>query len=146
VVAYRHLVFAIFDPELAQVYGVRTTLIETGFSLVLAMTVVVSVNIVGVTLIAASIVIPASTARLIVHSFGRTLLLSTVLGTLYGFAGMYLSFQLDIASGAAIVLLEAAGFALAFAATYPYRLQRRRRTGTNAELTPADRQPAPVRH
>jgi manganese/iron transport system permease protein/iron/zinc/copper transport system permease protein len=145
-VAYRYLVFAVFDPELAQVYGVRTTLIETGFSLVLAMTVVVSVNIVGVTLIAASIVIPASTARLVMHSFGKVLVLSTILGTVYGFAGMYLSFQLDIASGAAIVLLEAAGFVLVFAATYPYRLQRLQRTGVRAEPTPADRSPFPVRH
>jgi manganese/iron transport system permease protein/iron/zinc/copper transport system permease protein len=145
-VAYRHLVFAIFDPELAQVYGVRTTVIETGFSLVLAMTVVVSVNIVGVTLIAASIVIPASTARLIMHSFGNILVLSTLLGTVYGFVGMYISFQLDIASGAAIVLLEAAGFALVYVATYPYRLQRLRRAGTDSKSTPADRSPFPVHH
>jgi len=126
--AYQHLVFTIFDPELAQVYGVRTGWIETGFALALAMTVVVSINIVGVTLIAASIVIPATTARLVMHSFGKTLMLSTVLGTLYGFAGMYLSFQFDIASGAAIVLLEAAGFALVFAATFPYRLRQQRTT------------------
>jgi manganese/iron transport system permease protein/iron/zinc/copper transport system permease protein len=127
---YKQLVFSMFDPELARVYGVRTNLIETGFALALAMTVVVSINIVGVTLIAASIVIPTSTARLLSNSFGTMLVISTLLGTLYGFAGMYLSFQADVASGAAIVLLEAAGFVIVFGLTWPNRMHRFR--GINA--------------
>ncbi len=114
---YKQLLFTTFDSDLAQIYGVRTAWVETGFALALAATIVASLNIVGVTLLAAAIVIPPSTARLLTRSFGPLLIISTVLGAFYGCAGMFISYGTDIASGAAIVLLATAGFALAFAAT-----------------------------
>jgi manganese/iron transport system permease protein/iron/zinc/copper transport system permease protein len=114
---YKQLLFATFDAELAAVYGVRTAWIETGFALALAATVVASMNVVGVTLIAAAIVIPPTTARLLTDSFGRMLVLSTLIGGGAGFAGMFLSYTYDIASGAAIVLLSAAIFAVVYAVT-----------------------------
>ena len=107
---YKQLLFATFDPEVAPIYGVPTGWIDTVFALALAATIVVSMNIVGVTLIAAAIVIPPTIARLLTDSFPRLLILSTLLGGLTGFAGMYLSFQADIASGATIVLTGAALF------------------------------------
>jgi manganese/iron transport system permease protein/iron/zinc/copper transport system permease protein len=70
-----------------------------------------------VTLIAATLVIPSTTARLLTDSFARMIVLSTLLGALAGVAGMYLSYWLDISSGATIVLLEAAVFALVLAVT-----------------------------
>jgi manganese/iron transport system permease protein/iron/zinc/copper transport system permease protein len=130
---YKHLLFVTFDPELARVYGVPTDWVDAGFALALAATVVASINIVGVTLIAATVVIPPITARLLTDAFGRLVLLSTVLGAVYGCVGMYLSYQLDIASGAAIVLLAAAVFAVVYLATSLRRLLAMRRhvaTGT----------------
>lgn len=112
VVLYRQLVFMTYSPELAQAYGVNTRAIDTFYALALAMTVVVSINIVGVTLIAAAIVIPPATARLVVRSFGRMTLLSSGLGAGYGFAGVYVSYWVDIASGPAVVLIAASGFFL----------------------------------
>jgi ABC-type Mn2+/Zn2+ transport system permease subunit len=117
IVFYRPLLFATFDPELARVHSIRTAWVETGFALALAATVVVSMNIVGVTLIAAAIVVPPSTARLLTRSFGKLLLLSTLIGAGSGAAGMFLSYEFDIASGAAIVLFAAALFALTYSAT-----------------------------
>lgn len=114
---YKQLLFTTFDSDLAGVYGVPTSWVETGFALALAATIVASLNIVGVTLLAAAIVIPPSTARLLTRSFGPLLILSTLLGAAYGFVGMFISYATDVASGAAIVLLAAGGFALAFAAT-----------------------------
>src|SRR3954447_1452883 len=114
---YKQLMFATFDPELARVYGVPTQWVDTGFALALAATVVASLNVVGVTLIAAAIVIPPTTARLLTDSFGRMLIISTVIGAATGFFGMFLSYQYDIASGAAIVLLSAGIFAAVYAAT-----------------------------
>ncbi|HET8524380.1 MAG TPA: metal ABC transporter permease [Thermomicrobiales bacterium] len=114
---YKQLLFTTFDPELARVYGVPTQWVDTGFSLALAATIVASLNVVGVTLIAAAIVIPPTTARLLTDSFGVMLILATVLGAVTGFCGMFVSYQYDIASGAAIVLLNAAIFAAVYAIT-----------------------------
>jgi len=115
--AYRQLLFTTFDPEIARVYGVRTSWVDAGFALALAATVVVSMNIVGVTLIAAAIVIPPSTARLVTNSFGRLVVISTLTGAFIGMAGMFLSFEFDVASGAAIVLLGTAIFSIVYVIT-----------------------------
>ena len=117
VLFYRQLLFTTFDPELARVYGVPSGWVDTGFALALAATIVVSMNVVGVTLIAAAIVIPPSTARLVTSSFGLLLALSTLIGAATGLVGMYLSYYQDIASGSAIVLLAAALFVAVYLAT-----------------------------
>jgi ABC-type Mn2+/Zn2+ transport system permease subunit len=114
---YRQLLFATFDSEIAKVYGVPVHWLDMGFSLALAATIVASMNVVGVTLIAAAIVIPSSTARLLTNSFGWMLLLSTAIGALCGFFGMFLSYGYDIASGAAIVLLATAVFGVTYLVT-----------------------------
>lgn len=109
---YKKLLFTTFDPEVARLYGVNTTLIEAGFSLLLAATIIVSMQVVGVMLIAAAIVVPAIVARLLTDSFSTMLWLSALLGALCGLAGMYASYYLDASPGASIVLLSAAVFAL----------------------------------
>ncbi|HEY8446349.1 MAG TPA: metal ABC transporter permease [Thermomicrobiales bacterium] len=114
---YRSLLYTTFDPELAKVHGVPTGWVETGFALALAATIVASLNVVGATLIAAAIVIPPATARLLTQSFGRLLILSTAIGAACGFFGMFLSYRYDLASGAAIVLLSAAIFGVVYLMT-----------------------------
>ena len=106
-----------FDPEVAPIYGVRVGIVDSLFALAMAATIVASINVVGVTLIAATLVIPSTTARLMTDSFARMLVLSTVIGAASGIAGIYLSYWLDISSGATIVLLEATIFAVVLAAT-----------------------------
>jgi manganese/iron transport system permease protein/iron/zinc/copper transport system permease protein len=117
IVFYRQLLFTAFDPELARVFGVPSHWVDTGFALALAATIVASMNVVGVTLIAAAIVIPPSTARLLTNEFGQMMLLSTLIGASCGGVGMFLSYHADISSGSAIVLLAAGIFALTFAGT-----------------------------
>jgi ABC-type Mn2+/Zn2+ transport system permease subunit len=116
-VFYRQLLFTTFDSEIARIHGVPTHWVDTGFALALAATIVASMNIVGVTLIAAAIVIPPVTARLLTNSFGLTLILSTLIGASCGFAGMFLSYWYDVASGAAVVLFAAGVFAAVYAFT-----------------------------
>jgi manganese/iron transport system permease protein/iron/zinc/copper transport system permease protein len=111
---YKRLLFMTFDPEVAPIFGVPTRLVDTLFALALAATIVASIAIVGVTLIAATLIIPATTARLLTDSFARMLVLSAAFGAGSGAIGMYASYWLDISSGATIVLLEAAGFVAAF--------------------------------
>ena len=109
---YRSLLFTTFSIDVAQVYGVKTGWIDTLFALMLAAVLIASMKILGVTLIAAALVIPPITARLLTDSFNRMILLSTAIGAGAGFVGMYASYYLDLASGATIVLTQAACFAI----------------------------------
>ena len=115
--AYKYFLFATFDGEVAQFYGVPTGWVETLFSLVLAATIVVSMQVLGVLLIAGATVIPPVSARLLSDRFRTVLLLSTGLGAACGFTGIYLSYFIDVSSGAAVVLVEAGVFALVMAYT-----------------------------
>lgn len=132
---YKQVLFATFDADLARVYQVPTRWVETGFALALAATVVACMNVVGVTLIAATLVIPPMTARMLTVSYGRVLVLATVIGAVSGFAGMFLSYVFDIASGPAIVLFAAALFVIAYAGS-ELRASVARRTGTRATSRP----------
>lgn len=114
-VAYKQFLFTTFDGEVAQFYGVPTGWVEAMFSLVLAATIVVSLQVLGVLLIAGATVIPPVSARMLTDSFPRMLLLSTGIGAACGFLGIYLSYFVDVSSGATIVLVEAAVFAIAMA-------------------------------
>lgn len=110
---YRRLLFTTFDPDVAPYYGVSTASVDTLFSLVLAGTIVVSMQVMGVTLIAAAIVIPPTAARLITSDFVKLSVLSVVIGASCGFFGLYISYFVDVSSGANIVLLSAAVFVVA---------------------------------
>lgn len=115
---YKPLLFSTFDEDAAYVSGVPTRKIRLLFSCLLAVAILASVQILGVTLIAAAIVIPATTARLLTHSFAAMLGLATVLGALTAFLGMYLSYYFNVASGASIVLFATILFILVFCCRY----------------------------
>ena len=121
---YRPLLFSTFDPEVAEVSGVPTARVDALFTLVLAASILTTMNVLGVTLVAATLVIPAVVARMLTDSFGRMLVLATIIGALCGFVGMNLSYHLDIPSGPMIVLTGSALFAVVFAATGSRGLRR----------------------
>jgi ABC-type Mn2+/Zn2+ transport system permease subunit len=112
--AYKLLLFATFEPEVSRYYGVPTGWVDAAFSLVLAAAIVVCLRVLGVTMIAAVIVIPPVTARLLTHGFGRMMALSTVLGAACGGVGVYASYYADVSSGPAVVLTAAVAFVLAY--------------------------------
>jgi ABC-type Mn2+/Zn2+ transport system permease subunit len=107
---YRRLLFTTFDPEVAPFFGVSTNWIDTFFSLVLAGAIVVSLQVLGATLIAAALVIPPITARLLTDNFSRMMALSVFIGAACGFTGIYVSYFVDVSSGASIVLVSAGCF------------------------------------
>lgn len=129
---YRQLLFTTFDSDVAQVYGVPTEWIDTLFALALAAAIIASMKILGVTLIAAALVVPAITARLLTDSFHRMVLLSVAIGMLTGLVGMYLSYYIDVASGATIVLTQSALFAAALLVTSLQRRAGKRLAHTHA--------------
>ena len=110
IILRRQLLFATFDPEVASAYGVSTGKIDLIFITLLAVTVLASTQILGVTLVAAAMVIPPVIARYLTNRFQRLLILSPLIGILCGAVGMYLSFYLDVSSAATIVLTSAALF------------------------------------
>lgn len=108
--AYKLFLFATFEPVVARFYGVPTGWVDTLFALLLAATIVVSMQVLGVMLIAAATVIPPVVARLLTDSFRKLVLISTALGTVCGLLGIYISWFLDLSSGASVVLLSATVF------------------------------------
>lgn len=109
---YRPLLFSTFDNEAARVFGIKTGAVQLAFSILLTLSIIASMNVVGVTMIAATLIAPAMTARMMTDSFSRMLIYSVLIGAVTGVTGMYLSYILNIASGAAIVLFSALLFCL----------------------------------
>lgn len=139
---YKPLLFVTFDREVAPAYGVRSGWLDTWFALMLAGVVVASMRVLGVTLIAAALVIPPVVARLLTDSFRQMLALSALLGAVTGFLGIYVSYYADISSGASIVLLQASVFALVLAATGLRRhLRAREQMGASTAVMATRQEP-----
>jgi ABC-type Mn2+/Zn2+ transport system permease subunit len=119
---YRSLLFATFDPEVAEVSGVNTAATDALMAVILAATITATMNVVGVTLIAAVLVIPPVIGRLLTDSFHRMLWISVGTGAGCGFVGVYLSYFLNWSSGATVVLTGAT----LFVGAYVYSAIRRR--------------------
>ncbi|MBA3652824.1 MAG: metal ABC transporter permease [Actinobacteria bacterium] len=124
IVRYRALLFTTFDPEVAEVSGVNTERVDALLMLLLSFAILASMKVMGVTLIAAALVVPAVSARMLTNSFARMLWLSSSIGAVCGFVGMYLSYHLDVSSGATIVLVGFGLFAVVFAVTGRRGLRR----------------------
>jgi manganese/iron transport system permease protein len=112
--AYRPLLVVTFDPILAATLRLPIDLLRTAFLIIIALTVVISLQVTGVALVTAMLVTPAATAYLLTRRFSEMVLLSALFGLLSGIAGLYASFYLNIASGAAVVLSATLLFLLAF--------------------------------
>ncbi len=111
---YRQLLFTTFDPEVADVSGVSTARMDVLLAVLLTALITVCMSVLGVTLIAAMLVIPPVIGRLLTDSFHRMLWISVATGTFCGFTGVYLSYYLDWASGPAVVLTASVIFVAAY--------------------------------
>ncbi len=133
---YRALLFATFDPEVADVSGVRVARTDALLMLVLSLAILATLTVIGVTLVAATLVIPAVVARMLTHRFSRMLWLSTVIGAGCGFVGMNLSYHLDVPSGTMIVLTGALTFTVVLSLTGGRRLARTVRVDSHTDAAP----------
>ena len=112
---YRPLLFVTFDPEVASTHGLSVPRYEIAFAVLLTAGVVASMRVLGVLLVAAAVVIPPATARLLTDRFEVMLPLATGIGAVSMAVGLHVSWHLDIASGPAVVLVQAAAMATALA-------------------------------
>lgn len=143
---YRALLFATFDPEVADVSGVRVARTDALLMLVLSLSILATLTVIGVTLVAATLVIPAVVARMLTNRFSRMLWLSSAIGAVCGLVGMNLSYHLDVPSGTTIVLTGAVVFAVVLAATGGRRLHRTAQLDSHAEPAPAGTASSPHSH
>ncbi|MEM5776126.1 MAG: metal ABC transporter permease [Anaerolineaceae bacterium] len=109
---YKEFMVLSFDPILASTLRLPVRLLETLLLILIAVTIVVSLQTVGVALMVAMLVTPAATAYLLTRRLPVMMLLSGLIASLSGVVGLYLSYYLSIASGAAIVLTCTAVFAI----------------------------------
>ena len=112
-VLWKELLYSTFDPLGAAASGLRVDWLESLFLAVVALTIVISLQAVGIVLVVAMLVTPAATAQLLVVRFGPMMLLAVAFGIGGAVLGLYASYWLDAASGATIVLVQTGLFLLA---------------------------------
>jgi zinc transport system permease protein len=105
---YRQFLAVSFDEEFARLRGVPVTLFYLLLLCMVALTVVLLIQVVGLILVIALLTLPAAIATQFVHSLKRIMLLAVILGVLFTSAGLTLSYQPDLPAGATIILI--AGF------------------------------------
>lgn len=111
---YKEFMTLSFDPVLAATLRLPVNLLNNLLLILIAATVAVSLQTVGVALMVAMLVTPAATAYLLTHRLSRMMVIAAIFASLSGVIGLYLSYYLSIASGAAIVLTATLFFLLAF--------------------------------
>lgn len=109
---YKELLFVSFDPVVAESAGLPARRLQMLLLILLSVTVVVSVQAVGVVLVVAMIVTPSATAYLLTDRFGVMMALGAAFGAISAIGGFYLSYYADVPSGGAIVLVATTFFAV----------------------------------
>jgi manganese/iron transport system permease protein len=109
----KELLFATFDPLGAAASGLPVAALEYLLLALLGVTIVVSIQAVGIIMVVAMLVTPAAAAQLVVVRFSQMMALAVLIASISAIAGLYLSFYLNLASGASIVLVETLFFAIA---------------------------------
>lgn len=114
VLLYKELLLISFDPAMARTLRLPSDALRLLLLVLIAITIVTSLQIVGITLMLAMLVTPAATARLVTHRLHHMMIVSAILGVMSGIVGIYLAYHLSIATGPAIVLTITLVFALTF--------------------------------
>lgn len=110
----RDLTLYAFDPTHAHAIGLSPRVLGALLLGLLAVTAVVALQVVGVVLVVALLIIPGATAFLLTERFGRMLVIAPATAAASAIVGIYLSYWLDVASGGMIVLVQGVLFTLAF--------------------------------
>ncbi len=111
ILLYRQFLAISFDEEYAEASGVNVQLFYMILLCLVALTIVVLIRIVGIILVIALLTIPSATAKQFgPRSLRAMMVYSVALGIVYTVSGLWLSYMLDLASGATIIILSSAGF------------------------------------
>lgn len=114
VLLYRQLLVTSFDPVFAMTLRLRTEWLRVLLLVMLALTIVVSLQTVGVGLVAAMLITPGATAYLLVRRLVPMMVTAAAVGAVSAVGGLYISYYANVASGAAVVLTATVLFFVAF--------------------------------
>lgn len=131
---YKELLVTSFDPTMAAAYGLSTRLVHYLLMTMLTLVTVASLQTVGIILVVAMLITPAATAYLLTNRLSRMIFLSAGFGTISSIVGLYFSFTYNLSSGASIVLVATALFALVFVFSPRHGLLRKWKS-SKKELT-----------
>lgn len=107
---WKRWAYSSFDRELAQADRIPVQFDDYLLSILIAVTIVVSIKVVGIVLIAAFLVIPPAASRLLNNSFSKMTVVSIIIGVSTALIGLWISYYMNVPSGATIILLQAAVF------------------------------------
>ncbi|MAT59261.1 MAG: hypothetical protein CMF23_14915 [Ignavibacteriae bacterium] len=107
---FRQFQAVTFDEEFASTIGLPVNLIYTLLLIVIALTTVILIRLVGIILVVALLSIPSAISINFAKSLKRMMFLSTLLGLIFTIFGLILSFYLNLASGAAIIVVSVIGY------------------------------------
>ena len=111
---YKEFLLLSFDEEFSTIAGVPTERLYLLLLCLIALTIVVLIRVVGIILVIALLTIPAALARQFTHSLKKMMLLSILAGAVFTFSGLWLSYLLDLASGATIILVGGIVLSISF--------------------------------
>ena len=114
VLFYKELLVLAFDPIQAQVLRLPTTFLRYLLLILIALTIVIALQTVGIALVLAMLVTPAATAQRVTRRMRPMMMVAAMIGMSANLIGLYLSYYVNIASGPAMVLVATLFFALVF--------------------------------
>lgn len=113
-VFFNHWKAYLFDDEFAGIIGLKTKVWENILFILIAITIVVLIRVVGIILVIALLTAPAAIAAMITDRLWKRMVYAIFLGMFFSLTGMWVSYQLNIASGAAIVIISGLTYFLAY--------------------------------
>jgi manganese/iron transport system permease protein len=134
----RDLLLYCFDPNHARSIGLPVRVLHYGLLVLLSLTIVASLKAVGIILVIAMLIAPGATAYFLTDSFERMLMIAPIVSTISAALGTLISFHIDGATGACIVLVQAFFFALAFLFAPKHGLLVKARAAAAAERAPSN--------
>jgi manganese/iron transport system permease protein len=132
----RDLLLYCFDPNHARSIGLPVRVLHYGLLVLLALTIVMALQAVGIILVIAMLIGPGATAYLLTDSFERMLVIAAIIAVTAAALGTIVSFHIDGATGACIVLIQASFFVLAFLFAPGRGILMRARSGAPARAEP----------
>jgi len=111
---YKEFLALSFDDEFATVVGVPTIKLYFLLLCLIALTIVVLMKVVGIIMIIALLTIPAAISKQYTSNLKKMIFISILLSAIFGLGGLWLSYQLNLASGATIVIVSGIGFILSW--------------------------------
>jgi len=121
----------LFDEEFASIIGIKTAFLEYLLLILIAMTVVVLIRVVGIILVLALLTAPAATAGILTSNLKKRMIYSILLGNVFCISGLWISYEMNIASGAVIVVLSVIVYFIAYAIHLIFIKRKRKKLSKN---------------